>query len=350
MKKIALFLAFLMLFTTGVDAQRKRQSSHRARTSKTRTARTQQPSIYGYAAKWKEKAESGDAEAQCQLGDCFDGGIGTSKNYTEALKWYRKAAEQEYPYGVWNLGRMYEFGRGVTKNTTTAESLYKQAHILALPLANNGNASAQIVMGKLCEFGLGGVAQNKEEAVKWCRKAAEQGLPAAQNNLGYCYDEGVGVALNDEEAVKWYQKAAEQGDPDAQNALGLCYQYGEGVARNKSMAIKWYKKAIEQGDSDAQDNLNELLGENKSNSRTTTSQRNVSTNYDKFYGTWRSGGTTFTITPGPYLNLHGAGRFSGEWRSNGELHVSFGYPDEINLRYSNGYLYNRDGRRYWRVN
>lgn len=102
MKKIALFLAFLMLFTTGVDAQRKRRSSRRTTTSRTTTASQQLPepiSLYGYAAKWKEKAESGDAEAQHELGLCFYNGLGTSKNYTEALKWYRKAAEQDYPFG-----------------------------------------------------------------------------------------------------------------------------------------------------------------------------------------------------------------------------------------------------------
>ena len=34
------------------------------------------------------------------------------------------------------------------------------------------------------------------------------------------------------EAVKWYRKAAEQGDKDAQHNLGVCYEYGEGVEQD----------------------------------------------------------------------------------------------------------------------
>jgi hypothetical protein len=64
-----------------------------------------------------------------------------------------------------------------------------------------------------------GVTQNDTEAVKWYRKAAEQGHANAQYFLGWMYENGRGVAQNDFEAVKWYRKAAEQGHADAQNAL-----------------------------------------------------------------------------------------------------------------------------------
>ena len=57
------------------------------------------------------------------------------------------------------------------------------------------------------------------EAVKWYRKAADQGHAKAQYNLGWCYANGEGVAKNISEAVKWYRKAAEQGDENAQKAL-----------------------------------------------------------------------------------------------------------------------------------
>jgi TPR repeat protein len=47
------------------------------------------------------------------------------------------------------------------------------------------------------------------------------------------------------EALRWYRRAAEQGDPDAQNALGRMYEHGEGVAQNFALATKWYKLAAE---------------------------------------------------------------------------------------------------------
>ena len=89
-------------------------------------------------------------------------------------------------------------------------------------------------------------------AVKWYRKAAEQGDSDAQCNLGACYYEGNGVGRNKTLAVKWYRKAAEQGDIDAQYNLGLCYFNGNGVRRNMIEAVKWYRKAAEQGDAEAQ--------------------------------------------------------------------------------------------------
>ncbi len=48
--------------------------------------------------KIRAKAESGDADAQYQLGSCYCiGDLGVTTNYTEAIKWYQKAADQNYP-------------------------------------------------------------------------------------------------------------------------------------------------------------------------------------------------------------------------------------------------------------
>jgi TPR repeat protein len=61
------------------------------------------------------------------------------------------------------------------------------------------------------------VPQDDAEALKWWRKAAEQGDATAQTNLGFMYDSfmydiGRGVPQDDAEALKWYRKAAEQGE------------------------------------------------------------------------------------------------------------------------------------------
>ena len=71
----------------------------------------------------------------------------------------------------------------------------------------------------MCYYNGQGVTQDYSEAVKWFRKAAEQGYAAAQNNLGMCYKNGEGVTRDYSEAVKWYQKAAERGDQDAKDFL-----------------------------------------------------------------------------------------------------------------------------------
>ena len=64
-----------------------------------------------------------------------------------------------------------------------------------------------------------GVEKNQAEAVKWYRKAAEQGLEGAQCNLGIMYENGYGITKDLDEAVKWYRKAAEQGNAEAKKRL-----------------------------------------------------------------------------------------------------------------------------------
>jgi len=54
---------------------------------------------------------------------------------------------------------------------------------------------------------------------------------------------GIGVVKNPVEAVKWYRKAAEQGNVDAQLNLGICYYRGEGVLRDHVEAYAYYNIA-----------------------------------------------------------------------------------------------------------
>ena len=62
-------------------------------------------------------AEQGQARAQNLLGTCYRSGIGgVSRDYAEALKWFRKAAEQGYGDGLANMGYMYAGGYGVPQN------------------------------------------------------------------------------------------------------------------------------------------------------------------------------------------------------------------------------------------
>lgn len=131
-----------------------------------------------------------------------------------------------------------------------------------ISLANNGDIEAMHNLGMAYEFGedeefLGvlGIEKDFEEAVKWYRKAAEQGYASAQKDLGDCYYFGQGVDVDNVEAVKWYRKAAEQGDQFAQHSLGDCYYFGYGVNEDNVKAVKWYKKSAEQGNDDAKTDL-----------------------------------------------------------------------------------------------
>ena len=182
------------------------------------------------------KAKSGKAEAQNDLGKAYYEGKGVEKNFTEAVKWYKKAAYQGNAKAQEGLAICYDNGNGVEEDLKEAVKWYTRA-------AEQGNADAQNDLGYGYEFGEG-VEENIKEAVKWYTKAAEQGLPMAQCNLGVCYKNGNGVEKDLEEAVKWYTKAANQGYARAQYYLALSYDKGEGVAKNDSEAMKWYTQAV----------------------------------------------------------------------------------------------------------
>lgn len=114
--------------------------------------------------------------------------------------------------------------------------------------AQSGDAEAQYNLGGFYQYGLGGFENNKEEAVKWYMKAAEQGHAGALCCIGDCYRDGIFFKENREEAMKWYLKAAEKGDAGAQYVLGDTYFLGlGGIPRDDAKAEYWLLKAAAQG-------------------------------------------------------------------------------------------------------
>lgn len=76
---------------------------------------------------WLETAELGDAEAQTNVGEIYEKGLGTEPNYEVAAFWYQKAADQGYSRALFNLGTLYEQGLGVPADKLKALNLYRQA-------------------------------------------------------------------------------------------------------------------------------------------------------------------------------------------------------------------------------
>ena len=120
--------------------------------------------VPGRFLEYKAKAEQGDAEAQFNLGFCYDDGRGVRKDYGEAVKWYRKAAELGNAVAQWSLGSCYANGRGVAKDEVEAVAWYRRA-------ADQGNEVAQYDLGFCCATGQG-VAKDYVEGYKWLLLAA----------------------------------------------------------------------------------------------------------------------------------------------------------------------------------
>jgi uncharacterized protein len=123
---------------------------------------------------------------------------------------------------------------------------YATAMRLFRPLADEGDASAQVVLGFMYKRGRG-VPQDFAEAVRWYHLAADQGDASAQADLGFMYELGQGVKQDFAEAVRWYRLAADQGVATAQTALGLMYEGGRGVPQNYVLAHMWFDLSAARG-------------------------------------------------------------------------------------------------------
>lgn len=243
---------------------------------------------YSEALEWYRKAaDKGYAAAEAAVGRMHHAGEGIPKNDAIALDWFRKAAAQGHPAGQNNLGVMYQNGWGVTQNDATALELLQKAASQNYPRAlsnlgwiyRNGRGVPQSDTAALkwyrkaadqndpdAQVNLGfmyvnghAVPKSDTTAVEWFRKAADQNQPVAQFNLGSMYANGQGVPKDNTAAVEWYRKSADQNYPDAQVSLGLMYADGRGVAKSRADAIEWYRKAATQGSLLAKTNLGTLL-------------------------------------------------------------------------------------------
>src|SRR5215472_4834440 len=76
---------------------------------------------------WMTAAEGGDAEAQNNVGEIYERGLGGEPNYEAAVIWYQKAADQGYGRALFNLGTLYEQGLGVEKDRMKALNFYRRA-------------------------------------------------------------------------------------------------------------------------------------------------------------------------------------------------------------------------------
>lgn len=208
---------------------------------------------YTEAVKWyRMAAEQNHANAQNNLACCYYNGDGVEKDYVEAVKWFCKAAEQGHADAQCDLGYCYAYSEGFSKSG--AQDLKEGAKWFR-KAAEQNHANGQFYLG-LCYYQGRRVPKYSTEAVRWFCKAAEQGHGQAQEILAECYRDGWGVPQNMVEAAKWCRKLAEQGNWSAQLRLAKHYANGEGVAQDHAEAVKWYLKvAAEQDQAEAQNNL-----------------------------------------------------------------------------------------------
>ncbi len=117
-------------------------------------------------------AEQGDLNAQIALANAYRQGIGVSRDYKIAVKWFTLAAEQGDAEAQYNLGVMHSFGLGVFPDYKPAVKWYTLS-------AKQGNALAQYNLGRLYFLGHG-VSENMNYAHMWAKQASLNGFVMAE--------------------------------------------------------------------------------------------------------------------------------------------------------------------------
>ena len=162
------------------------------------------------------RAEQGEAEFQYRLGRHH---LVRTKNYHEAVKWFKFAADQGGVSALIDLGSLYLRDKYGVKDLDKAEQCFKQASELGGTEAMNKIGGAY--------YGV----RNYNEAIKWFKAANNY------KRLGDCYFLGHGFDKSYEEAFKCYLEAKDNND------IARCYFYGYGVEQNYEEAFKYYLAA-----------------------------------------------------------------------------------------------------------
>ena len=164
---------------------------------------------------WKGLADSGEAEAQNNLGYLYQHGHGAKQSYTKAIRFYTMAADQGLPEASHNLGMLYFQGYGNP--------------------------------------------QNYDKAKRFFLTAAEKELAASEYMLGLIYYQGYGLMQNYDRAKTYFVKAAKNGNTMGQFMLSFMLQVGEGHPDREPEPLKafiWSSIAIINGYAKADSVLN----------------------------------------------------------------------------------------------
>jgi TPR repeat protein len=140
-------------------------------------------------------AREGDISAQFDLGLMYYKGQGVEQDYSQAMKWFKLAAEHGIPEAQFNLGIMYSDEKASWHNFT--------------------------------------------EAMKWFQKAARQDYTKAQYNIGVMYILGEGVPPDSIKAYAWLSLAYGNGEQKAKNVL---------LKLNNKMTSSEMEKAVKKAE------------------------------------------------------------------------------------------------------
>lgn len=141
-------------------------------------------------------ANLGHAGAQLQLGLLCAAGQGVPEDFVQAMAWFQKAHAQKQPHAACRIASLHRDGKGVAQSLEEAARWYRIE-------ADGDCAVAQANLGRILES-----QHQYEEAIKYLRRAAENGEVATQAHLAEVLSEGLVVPRDSVEACQWQMLVA----------------------------------------------------------------------------------------------------------------------------------------------
>jgi uncharacterized protein len=202
-------------------------------------------SIFVLLSAMASLAQSTSPDALYERGMDAITGVGTSRNDTAGIDYFRRSAALGYGPAQVALAYYYESGTFLARDPGEALDLYKKA-------AQQGDPLAGWLAGRLYFLG-STVGRDPDAAQKYLK------IAAGQNNAFGAYYLGRLMADRDyTKAPKLYKIAADQGLPQAQYFYAKALRDGRGIPQDRLTAYIWYTIAVDAGYKAAIADLNEL--------------------------------------------------------------------------------------------
>lgn len=131
-----------------------------------------------------------------------------------------------------------------------AQSAQPATYVELKQRAEAGHGWSQLYLGAAYHNGVNGAPRDIARAARWYQRAAGQGIPFAQYNLGVMYSTGNGVEQDHELALHWLEKAASF-LAEAQYLTGVAYAEGRGTEVTTWKAREFLQRAVAGGSENA---------------------------------------------------------------------------------------------------
>ena len=185
----------------------------------------------------RNAASGGHAQAATLAGMLNADGQIEDASDTRAIRWFRRAADQNEPVALYRLGRMAQTGRGGLL-PNEARSYFQRS-------ANVGNVDAMLAYALILKASP--VPQDAPFALEWAERAASQGNAEAMFQLAQMYDVWERGPQNLEAAREWYLMAARSNHAEAALQAGMMAWVGEGGPEDGEQAFELVRQSAEAG-------------------------------------------------------------------------------------------------------